>query len=103
MNKITRWYDTGDPRFTIIECSSCKTPMVVWRDHTLYVSPRDAQDMFWALAAVADKVIGKNKWYLRTQQGSIFDHLHWHAERKRRKNPPCVCYNLKGKEPYLSL
>lgn len=93
LNAITAWYDAADPRFTIIECSSCNTPMAVWHRHTLTISPQDATDMFSCLADVADEIIGEDQWALRTQQGSILDHLHWHAEPiKARKNPRCNCF-----------
>ena len=94
LTQITDWYDDTDQRFVVIECSSCNTPMVVWKAHTLKISPQDAYDMFFALADVADEIIGQDRWYLRTQQGSILDHLHWHAENKKSKNPKCKCRNI---------
>ena len=84
---ITVLHDNSDPRFIILDCMSCRVPMVVFRPyHTMSISPRDEVDMEQALRAVADKVLGRGKYFIDKKQRAIPDHLHWHARHKRQDN-----------------
>ena len=66
-------------KFIILDCMTCNSPMIVWKEHIMKTTQEIKEEMTNALKAVADKEFGKYKYYIDNKQRTVFDHLHWHA------------------------
>jgi len=82
---ITKMYwplkvdDIPKSEFIIIECKSCKIPMVIYKDHTTSIN-REA----WGRILYRCKTIFGNDITLRNKPRRIFDHFHAHIENMRK-------------------
>lgn len=72
LEKKTKWYYYDDD-IVICDCITCNVPMVVLREHTMFVSPK----MVEKIIRVVNHIFGKN-YKFRTIQRTIPDHFHWH-------------------------
>jgi len=70
LKKKTYWYFEGDA-FIICDCLTCKSPMIVSRQHTMGVDEMMAEGI--CKAVFEDDFIGFWK-----NQRKILDHWHWH-------------------------
>lgn len=78
LEKITTWYKEED-QYVVLDCKTCKVPMVVYRTHKEYPSSELVLEMDIALAEVADIRFGTGNWYFRREQRAVKDHYHVHA------------------------
>jgi len=60
--------------FIIIDCETCKIPMVVVRDHVMEIS----NELWGRILYRCRKLFGNNI-RLRTTQRKIHDHIHFHV------------------------
>lgn len=81
LEKRTRWY-YENRILVVLDCDTCKVPMVVLRRHTIEPTLGEQVAMQTALANVADEVFGPGNWITRTKQRKIKGHVHWHAVHK---------------------
>ena len=70
--------------FIIMDCDSCHVPMVVWKDHTMYVPEPDEQVMEAFLTEAANMFYEGKSYFIDKNQRKIFDHIHWHARSKEK-------------------
>jgi len=62
--------------FVIVDCLSCRTPMVVWGEHVTSIS----KDQWGRLLYVCRKKFG-NGIVLKQHNRVVKDHLHYHIEK----------------------
>ena len=74
----TQTYQEND-FFIIMDCDSCKVPMVVWKEHTVDIPEPDKYVMKSMLQEVAHMFYKDKKYYIDIVQRKIPNHLHWHA------------------------
>jgi len=67
--------DIKESEFVILECNTCKTPMVVVRDHVNDIS----KETWGHILAVVRKEFGRST-RLRLERRTIKDHWHAHIE-----------------------
>jgi hypothetical protein len=67
-----------------MDCDSCHVPMVVWKDHTMYIPEPDEQMMKSFLTEAANQFYEDKSYFIDKNQREIFDHLHWHARLKEK-------------------
>jgi len=63
--------------------------MIVLKTHTMVPPQSDIVEMAVELSRVGHKFFKNQEWFIDTIQGSVFDHIHWHARPtsdKRRYN-----------------
>jgi len=60
--------------FVIVECTTCKVPMVVYGDHVMDIT-REA----WGRILYRCRILFSSTMRLRTKQQRIRDHLHFHV------------------------
>jgi len=65
--------DILDSEFIIIDCETCKIPMLVFKDHT----PNISKETWGRILYRCRNVFGNNI-TLRTKARRIFDHFHCH-------------------------
>jgi hypothetical protein len=65
--------DLNSSDFIIIDCLTCKTPMVIVRDHVSMISSE-----MWGKILYKCRLMFGQTTRLRTQQRSIKDHVHYH-------------------------
>lgn len=75
LEKKTKWF-YEDKDFVILECMTCRVPMVVTKKHTMKPSNKLVNKM----VAKAKELFGENIGVRKTQR-SVKDHWHWHFER----------------------
>ena len=75
---IEKLYDESD-RWIVLDCDSCKVPMIVWKHHTMQLNQVIGEEMEKALTRAADEHFGDVEYFIDRYQRSISDHLHWHA------------------------
>ena len=75
---IEKLYDESD-RWIVIDCSDCKVPMIVWKQHTMKINQVIGEEMEKALTTAADEHFGDVEYFIDRHQRKISDHLHWHA------------------------
>lgn len=77
---ITRLYwpesieDIKDAEFIIVECLTCKTPMIVYRDHISAIT-KEA----WGRILYRSRKLFGSGMSLRCRPRKIFDHYHCHV------------------------
>ena len=80
--------------YIILDCSSCKVPMVVTKDHidprnknadhhTWHTILRDRMEL--SLTRVAETFYKDIPFYIDKQERKIPGHMHWHARPKSRR------------------
>lgn len=73
------WPDRADQipnsEFIIVECKTCKVPMIIYRDHVTTIT-REA----WGRMLFRCKKIFGSGITLRSRPRKIFDHFHCHIE-----------------------
>ena len=74
IQKKTKWY-YEDEDFTILDCRTCGTPMLVVREHTM----KPSQEVIDKMIDKAKELFGENIGIRKTQR-QIKDHLHYHVE-----------------------
>ena len=75
---IEKLYDESD-RWIVLDCDSCKVPMIVWKYHTMKLTQAIGNEMERALTRAADEHFGDVEYFIDQKQRKIPDHLHWHA------------------------
>ena len=75
---IEKFYKETD-EWIIIDCMSCQSPMIVWKEHTMQLTQSIRAEMTKVLTEVADKHFGKYMYYIDKKQRAVPNHLHWHA------------------------
>jgi len=65
--------------FIIIECETCKVPMIVYRDHTTTISRED-----WGRILFKCKKLFGNNVNLRLRSRTVLDHWHAHINVNNR-------------------
>jgi len=82
LERKTKWY-YEDEDIVVCDCTVCKVPQVIWREHSM-TPPRSIEcKMISKLTEVAREFYGNDDWYIDTNQRKIPDHLHWHARPKK--------------------
>ena len=66
-----------------MDCDSCLVPMVVWKEHTMYVPEPDEQMMKAFLIEVANQFYEGKNYFIDKNQRAVLDHLHWHARSEQ--------------------
>ena len=62
-----------DEEFVIVDCKSCKVPMVVYGEHVMSVT----REAWGRVLYRCRKVFGKNV-KLKAHMRTCRDHIHWH-------------------------
>ena len=70
--------------FIIMDCDSCHVPMIVWKEHTMYVPEPDEQMMKAFLIEVANQFYEGKSYFIDKNQREILDHIHWHARLEEK-------------------
>lgn len=73
-----------DPSFIIIDCKSCKIPMIILRRHSMILSISELSNII----EVVRKKFGKNV-ELRMNQRKIPDHWHVHIIVNEKDKAKC--------------
>jgi hypothetical protein len=81
----TRYF--ADDECWIADCTICRVPMVVWREHDAHPSEAVRTRLLAHLATVADEVLGAGEWYVDDHMRNIPDHYHAHARPPHFWNP----------------
>jgi len=71
LSEISSWYYQDDS-WVIIECITCKMPMIVYRQHTMEVSLDEVKRILIQAKLKFDNV------KIRFNQRKILDHFHIH-------------------------
>jgi hypothetical protein len=66
-------------KFTILDCDSCDTPMVVLGEHRAHATDSERAFMIDALSVVARAKYGEDKFVIDGVMRQIPDHCHIHA------------------------
>jgi hypothetical protein len=85
LKEYTPWYAsfTQPFRFTVLDCDSCDTPMVVLGDHRVTPTDEEREFMGEALSLVARTNHGAYGFIIDGGMRQIPDHCHIHARPKR--------------------
>jgi len=67
---------------TVIDCKTCRVPMVVLNRHSLNPNNIELAKMITKAVEVGDEMFGKDKYIIDKNQRCIKDHLHWHIRRE---------------------
>ncbi len=67
LKKLTHWYYTSE-KWVVLDCLTCKVPMIVLREHRSTISEKEKNDII--------KGFNKIRWEMR----KIKDHFHCHLE-----------------------
>ena len=70
--------------FIIMDCDSCRVPMVVWKEHTMDVPEPDEQMMEVFLIETANMFYEGKSYFIDKKQRAVLDHIHWHARLKEK-------------------
>lgn len=65
--------------YTILNCSTCKVPMLVLKEHKRECPQGILQAGVIDLAMIANRYHGPNSWYLDDSMRTIPEHYHIHA------------------------
>jgi len=65
--------------FTILDCDSCDTPMVVLGEHRAHATDPERSFMIEALSVVARAKYGEDRFVIDGVMRQIPDHCHIHA------------------------
>ncbi len=82
LNHETHRYNCVHQKFVVIECQTCRTPMVIFREHTMEISEQDAREMLGMIAGRANGIYGEGNYWIDKNQRQVKGHLHFHARRK---------------------
>lgn len=80
LEKRTEWFFENS-HFVIIECDTCRVPVVVWRIHETDVEDADLTGMKMEAVKVARSVFGENNWVFDMERRKILDHFHFHIRK----------------------
>ena len=81
LEKKTKWY-YEDEHIIICDCTICKIPQVILKEHTMKPTRYVEMKMITKLTEVAREFYGHDNFRIDTNQRKIPDHLHWHARLK---------------------
>lgn len=70
------WYYEDD-EFIICNCTTCKIPMIVAKDHDLIIKVGDTITEAYIKGIVKGVFHGKN-FHFRKEQRKVKNHFHWH-------------------------
>lgn len=75
-NIVTKLYYRND-EFIIVDCMTCHVPMIVFRDHSMFV---DLNALGRAFAKILE--LFGNQVTIKCEQRKVSQHLHWHIMRR---------------------
>lgn len=68
---------------TVVDCKTCKVPMVVLNRHSLNSNNIELAKMITKAVEIGNGEFGEDKYVVDKKQRCIRDHLHWHIRSKR--------------------
>ena len=77
-----KYYEDSD--YIIVDCATCKTPMIVYKGHGLKDIPQHNQSGIYRIFQKHVKEIGRfpDQWTVDMVNRTIKDHWHAHARRR---------------------
>ena len=77
-----RYYE--DSNYIIVDCATCKTPMIVYKGHGTVDIPQHSQSSIYKTFQKYVKEIGRfpHEWTVDMVPHTIKDHWHAHARRR---------------------
>jgi len=67
---------------TVVDCKTCKVPMVVLNRHSLDPNNIELAKMITKSVEIGDGMFGKEKYVVDKNQRCIKDHFHWHIRKE---------------------